>query len=484
MRKVPIAISLLLLVAIAVPAVSLAQAPPECEFAYTVQKDDWLSKIADKYYDDISAYEAIVEAANALADDPYINIEDADLIEPGWLLCIPSDDDPSTGPQAAPSGLSWDALSNATYKSEWTQNGTAPLTNGQYSEAAAPGSATQTKVMLLPDFIAYGQLNGQDAAVVVLVTDPGGSGTFYDLAVVVNQDGGPVNLSTINLGDRVKINSIKIENNEILVDMVTQGPDDPMCCPTQQVVKGYALKGDQLMETSSQVVGRAAAESDIVGVVWNWQGFMDQSEQNDIVVPNPDSYRLLLRPDGQYSFKADCNSGSGSYTLEGNNLTISPLFATTLAECGPGSLHNEYLSLLGQVVTYVREGDNLYLNLVADAGNMEFSKLQAVSGRVVGPEGATLPEGAQVEVKVEDVSLADAPATQVGGQLIFDARRFPIDFEATFNPQAIQPNHTYGLGVTIRDSQGKLLFTNTTAYNVLTQGNPTYNVEVVVEPVD
>ena len=72
----------------------------------------------------------------------------------------------------------------------------------------------------------------------------------------------------------------------------------------------------------------------------------------------------------------------------------------------------------------------------------------------------------------------------IGGQTIFDARQFPINFEATYNAQAIDPRHTYGLGVRITDSQGKLLFINTTAYNVLTQGNPTYDVEVVVEPVN
>jgi len=484
MRKVTLIVSLLLLVAVVVPALALAQAPPECEFEYTVQKDDWLSKIAEKYYGDMLAYDRIADANNASADDTYVAIEDVDLIEPGWLLCIPPDGEPSTGPQAAPAGLSPDVLANATYKSEWTQEGSAPLTNGEYSEAVAPGSATQTKVTLLPGLTAYGQLNGQDAAAAVLVTNPGGSGTFYDLAVVQVQGGQPVNVATTNLGDRVEINSIEIKNNQIQVDMVTQGPDDPMCCPTQRVVKAYALQGEQLMETSSQVVsGQAGAEAGIVDIVWNWQGFSDQSERNDIVVPNPDSYRLQLLPDGTYQFKADCNTGSGGYTLEGNSLSLGP-YATTLAECGPGSLYNEYLSLLGQVVTFVREGDNLFLNLVADAGNMKFSKLQAVTGRIVAPEGSTLPQGAQVEVKVEDVSLADAPATQVGGQLIFDVRGFPIDFEATYNPQAIQPNHTYGLQVTIQDSQGKLLFTNTTAYNVMSQGNPTYNVEVLVEPVN
>ena len=140
-------------------------------------------------------------------------------------------------------------LANIEYKSEWTQSGVAPLTDGEYREQAAPGSATET-VVTITEFIAHGQLNGQDAAAVVLVTDPGGSGTFYDLAVVVEQDGAPVNVATTLLGDRVQVKAVSVVGNEIIVEMVTHGPDDPMCCPTQDVVQTYALEGQELVKTS------------------------------------------------------------------------------------------------------------------------------------------------------------------------------------------------------------------------------------------
>jgi heat shock protein HslJ len=145
-------------------------------------------------------------------------------------------------------------LANVEYQSQFTASGTAPLQDGEYREQAAPGSATETVVMLT-DYVAYGDLNGQQAAAVILVTDPGGSGTFYDLAVVVEKNGQPANIATTLLGDRVQINSVTIEGNEIIVDMVQQGPDDPMCCPTQHVVKTYSLEGNELVETSSKVVG-------------------------------------------------------------------------------------------------------------------------------------------------------------------------------------------------------------------------------------
>lgn len=63
-----------------------------CEQDYVVQADDWLSKLADKYFGDVLAYPAIFEATNAAAqsDASYATIANPDLIEIGWKLCIPS----------------------------------------------------------------------------------------------------------------------------------------------------------------------------------------------------------------------------------------------------------------------------------------------------------------------------------------------------------------------------------------------------------
>ncbi len=60
---------------------------------YTVQADDWLSKIAEKYLGDIFAYSAIAEATNAAVTDsgPYDSIDDPNLIEIGQRLCIPNE---------------------------------------------------------------------------------------------------------------------------------------------------------------------------------------------------------------------------------------------------------------------------------------------------------------------------------------------------------------------------------------------------------
>jgi WD40 repeat protein len=59
---------------------------------YIVQAEDWLSKIAEKYYQDLSAYPLIVVATNTKAnsDASFAYITDPDVIEVGQKLWIPA----------------------------------------------------------------------------------------------------------------------------------------------------------------------------------------------------------------------------------------------------------------------------------------------------------------------------------------------------------------------------------------------------------
>lgn len=147
---------------------------------------------------------------------------------------------PATG--AGGESLSLSDLQNAVYTSEWTASGAAPLSGGEYRERSGPGSAMQTVIRLAET--AFGDLDGDGAedAAVILATNSGGSGTFYELAVVSNQNGEPVHLTSTPLGDRIRLNSLAIENGQIVVDYIGPGPNDPACCPTQAVIKVFGLQ--------------------------------------------------------------------------------------------------------------------------------------------------------------------------------------------------------------------------------------------------
>lgn len=153
------------------------------------------------------------------------------------------------GPADSEGSLSPEALQNAEYQTEWTPEGWVRLESGEYRTPAAPGSASEI-VITLSEHVASGELDGEAVAAAILYSSGGGSGTFRELHVMVERDGQPYDVAWMHLGDRVQINTLSIQDDEIVVDMVTHGPDDPICCPTQQVVQTYALQGEELVQTS------------------------------------------------------------------------------------------------------------------------------------------------------------------------------------------------------------------------------------------
>jgi LysM repeat protein len=260
MRKVTFVITIFVLGL----SVSVTSAAPPSQDAggevYTVQKDDWLSKIAEKYYGDMFGYPVIVEATNAKAaeDDSFAVIDNPDLIEIGQKLWIP---DAAAMAQAAPTAtgtasasgnLTLADLRNATYQGIYAEP--VQLTDGKYEgKPFVEGGASRPTVTFVDPFHALGDLNGdglEDAAV-VLAENSGGSGVFLYLAAVVDQNGTPANVATQLLGDRVEIKSVAVDGGEIVIDMVTQGPNDPFCCPSLEVTLRYRLEGDRLVEQTA-----------------------------------------------------------------------------------------------------------------------------------------------------------------------------------------------------------------------------------------
>ncbi len=102
---------------------------------------------------------------------------------------------------------------------------------------------------------ALGELQGQPAAAVILDAGMGGSGIFNMLAVVQEQDGELVNVASALVGDRVRFNTIAIDEGEIVLDFVMQGPDEPLCCGTQRTLARYALQGEVLDLIETEMLG-------------------------------------------------------------------------------------------------------------------------------------------------------------------------------------------------------------------------------------
>jgi hypothetical protein len=144
-----------------------------------------------------------------------------------------------------PVDLTQATLENFTYQ---VQPSGIPLKNGGYEDYSLRIESH------LVEPIAFGDLNGDDQkdAAVVLATNTGGSGTFYTLSAVLNQGGVPVEETYVKFGDRQELLNLKIVDRRIVLDYMTQGPRDGLCCPNQHILSTYVLENNELHLVSYQ----------------------------------------------------------------------------------------------------------------------------------------------------------------------------------------------------------------------------------------
>lgn len=160
---------------------------------------------------------------------------------------------PTSAPTYSPGAkaLPADLLRNGTYTSlDW---GEYKLTDGLfYRTPPLPQESPDAYTTRMLDTILYGDVNldGMEDAVVILATQSGGTGHFIEMAVVLDQDGKPVNAATQFLGDRVVVESGSIQDGLVTLNMRVQGPNDGLCCPSQQVTWTFRLENGQLVQVS------------------------------------------------------------------------------------------------------------------------------------------------------------------------------------------------------------------------------------------
>jgi putative lipoprotein len=112
-----------------------------------------------------------------------------------------------------------------------------------------------------------------------------------------------------------------------------------------------------------------------------------------------------------------------------------------------------------------------------------------VSGTVAYRERIAMPENAVLTIQLQDVSMPDAtegsaaPGKAIAEQkFTFAGHQVPLPFELHYDAAKIDPKRTYALSarITVAD---QLMFMNTTAYRVITQGNPT-KADILLQMVE
>ena len=292
-------------------------------------------------------------------------------------------------------------LNNLAYTSTLTE---API---QFVDGKFEDSDQRINAAIAPNPIAYGTLNGAWSAAILFGENGGGSGVFTVLNVVQSVDGAPTPVTMALLGDRVVIHNVTNVGDLIVMDMTTQGPDEPMCCPTLRVERIYTLEDGELVVqsetpktppagidsgapmtstetltetgtmTGTMTDAEAAAEetsAQLAGTSCQWT----QTLMNDGALTKPeqaDAFQITFGEDGAFSTTTDCNNSAGSYTVDGNRIAIE-LGAMTMMACPDGAQEATYLRDLGNVQSFLFADGNLVMELPFDSGGMTFTPVE------------------------------------------------------------------------------------------------------------
>ncbi len=203
---------------------------------------------------------------------------------------------------------------------------------------------------------------------------------------------------------------------------------------------------------------------------------------------------------GQFSGSTGCNRISGGYRVgfgaSGDDLSFTPVASTRRACPGEqAQVEASFLKALEITKRFQIQGDVLRLYATDDSPALIFkteakasatetsnvTETASVTGTVTYLQRVALTPGAVVEVKLLDVSRADAPSVTIAEQVIKPAgRQVPIEFELRYDPRRIEQGHRYAVRARILEGV-KLRFTSTQVYPVITGGNLN-TVEIVVSP--
>jgi heat shock protein HslJ len=143
--------------------------------------------------------------------------------------------------------------------------------------------------------------------------------------------------------------------------------------PTEEVTGTEEITGTEEVTATEGTTAteESGAAPNIVGVTWQWV----QSAYGDdttLTVDDPTKYTMTLQADGTVALQVDCNAGGGSYTLDGSVISFDVAIMTRMA-CPEETLSDTFIQELNAAATFVMDGEELVLNLFADAGNMHFS---------------------------------------------------------------------------------------------------------------
>ncbi len=191
--------------------------------------------------------------------------------------------------------------------------------------------------------------------------------------------------------------------------------------PTEESAAAEAPVATDTPAPTDTPAAMPASQDQIIDIVWQWSDLTETEPAGQSVIPDSEKYTVTFRPDGTASIQADCNRVNWPYTMEGNQITFTALFATTRAACPEGSLEQQFLGFLGRAESVELDNERLILNLAEGAGFMGFSN--------GGPAEEQASSASIEQIQNIDWQWQDLIETEPAGQsVVADPENYTVTF--------------------------------------------------------
>jgi heat shock protein HslJ len=253
-----------------------------------------------------------------------------------------------------------------TYRLRSVPSGMVTLSEGKYQAPAAPDSTSKILVTLTDR--VFGTIREKEVGAAVLAVSLGGTGSFHELALLSRGAKGWESTDSLLLGDRIKVRSMMIENDHIVLAMTVHGPNDTQCCPTLEVTQRLTVKDGLLVAAGKEAAAATVLRTD---TTWQWLGTR-YSNDTTVAPATPGNYTIRFLENGNLEVMADCNRKGGTYTLDGDTITLL-ITHSTMAACEQGSLEERFVRDLAEGVRFSMEEGDLFISLKHATGTMKFT---------------------------------------------------------------------------------------------------------------
>ena len=124
------------------------------------------------------------------------------------------------------------------------------LHDGRHDEVAAPGSAARNSTSVWGNPLAADlDGDGDFDSILILVNEPGGTGTFYYVAVAERDADGYRGSEAVLLGDRIAPQGIAFDAGIVAVSFAERRPDEPAsAAPSVGVTRRFSFLEHELRE--------------------------------------------------------------------------------------------------------------------------------------------------------------------------------------------------------------------------------------------